>query len=514
MEESRTEKVTRNTVFSLLYKTSDMILAFILRTVFIYTLGKTYLGLNGLFSNILNVLSMMELGVGGAIVFSLYKPLAEKDNNKIAALMRLYKNVYRVIGIAICIIGFAITPLLDRIVNLPSNVEHINLIYWLSVVNTAISYFLAYRRSLIIADQRSDIDFKNQIIFRCIRFTALTIALLLFRNYIIYLVLDVLNTLLSNIQISYVVKKNYREVENAEIVPLGEEEKQNILKYMASGIFTKFGQTIVNCTDNILISVFISTLLVGIYSNYAMITGSLEVAIYVFFSGLTASIGNFALQKNKEDAKKLFENITFFNYIISAYFSVCLIALIDPFIIIWVGEEYVLSPFTVAVIVLNFYLLTMQKSIECFTGAKGELFYKNRYRGLIEGVVNLVASYFLVRYTSLGITGVFLGSTICFVAGRIWMDSYILFRFWFRADYVQYLMRYILRLAVVIIISTLNIQISKWIFGKFGIGIVQWIMTGGSVTAVSLGIMWIMCHKKEEYRFWLNMAKNRLGRAR
>ena len=201
----------------------------------------------------------MELGVGGAIVFSLYQPLAQKNYGKSAALMQLYKRVYTTIGFLVCGIGFCLTPFLKYIINLPMNVDHLYLIYWLSIANTAITYFLAYRRSLLIADQRSDLDIKNQLLFRITRFVILTGALLLFRNFILYLALDVINTLCSNIHITFLVKKNYSDIEKSPIDSLTSEEKRNIIKYMSSGVILKFGQTVVNSTDNIIISAFIST---------------------------------------------------------------------------------------------------------------------------------------------------------------------------------------------------------------------------------------------------------------
>lgn len=497
-------------MFSLLYKVSDLLFAFVLRTIFIRTLGKTYLGISGLFTNILTVLSLMELGVGGAIVFSLYKPLAEKNNGKVAALMQLYRNVYATIGILVCGIGFCLTPFLKYIINLPSNIDNLYIIYWLSIGNTAITYFLAYRRSLLIADQRSDLNLKNQIVFRCTRFVALSVALLLFKSFILYLALDVLNTLCSNIRITYLVKRAYSEVEACPIDPLTSEEKRNILKYMSSGIISKFGQTVVNSTDNIIISAFISTVLVGMYANYSMIANSLEVAMFILFSGLTASIGNFALQNSDTAAEGLFRRVTFINYVASAFFTVCLFALINPFVEIWAGADYLLPNSTIVVIVLNFYIATLQKSIECFMGARGELYYINRFRSLVEGVVNLAVSIILVKYTSLGITGVFLGTTVCFLVGRVWMDAHTLYKHWFHVPFIKYVARYATRFGLTCIFAIGGKWLTSQLMLQMELNLFSWCVSGVVLVVLLVTCLWVIYHRTDEYQYLVKMVKKKL----
>ncbi len=506
MAGSRTKNVLRNTAFSLIYKLSDILLAFILRTIFIQTLGMSYLGLSGLFTNILTVLSLMELGAGSAIVFSLYKPLAEGNNGKVAALMQLYKKTYNIIGILVCVAGVVITPFLKYIINLPDNVEHIYLIYWLSVANTAVSYFLAYRRSLLMADQRNDINTKNQIIFRFTRFIILAIILVTTHNFILYLLLDVINTLVSNIQITYVIKKRYAHIDKAEIDPLTKDEKRNIMKYMASGISSKIGQTVVTSTDNIVISAFISTVMVGIYSNYTMIISGFDSMIYLLFSNITASVGNFAVKKESKDSESLFKKINFANYLLAFVVTVCVYSLLSPFVAIWVGEDYLLSEVAVAVIVLNFYISINQYCVANFMGAVGKLYYINRYRSLIEGGVNLVASILLVKFTNLGITGVFLGTTVCFLCGRIWMDAHTLYKYWFKVPFIQYAKKYIIRFILCLIVSVASKYIVELFLGVVGLSIINWIISAFICLAISCGIIILIYSRTEEFKYFLNIV--------
>ncbi len=513
MEESRTKKTLRNTGFTLLYKLSDVFLAFVLRTIFIRMLGMSYLGLNGLFTNILTVLSLMELGVGSAIVFSLYKPLANNDYGKVAALMQLYKKAYNTIGIVVCIVGVLLTPFLKYIINLPENINHIYWIYWLSVTNTAVSYFLAYRRSLLIADQRSDINTRNQILFRFTRFVVLALALVITRNFVVYLTLDVINTLASNIQITSVIKKKYSYIDRAEVIPLTQEEKHNIVKYMTSGIFSKVGQTVVTSTDSIIISAFISTILVGIYSNYSMIVTGFDTMIYLLFSNITASVGNFAVKKSGQNSEALFRKVNFANYMLSFVVTVCLYSLLSPFVKIWAGNDYVLPEITVAIIVLNFYISINQYCVANFMGAVGELYYINRYRSLVEGIVNLATSLVLVKFTKLGITGVFLGTTVCFICGRLWMDAHTLYKYWFKKPFISYVRRYAVRFALCLVTCLVCKILTDRAFRLMGINILSWIFVALLSMIISCTIIIILYGRTEEFRFFSNLLKRIINKA-
>lgn len=513
MSESRTKKSLRNTGYSVIFKMSDVILSFVLRTVFIYTLGVSCLGLSGLFANILTVLSLMELGVGSAIVFSLYKPLSQGNHGKVLALMQLYKKTYNIIGVLVCVIGFSLTPFLEHIINLPENVEHLYLIYWASIANTAVSYFLAYRRSLLIADQRSDINTKNQIVFRVIRFFALSVALIITHNYIVYLVVDVINTFLSNLQINYTIKKKYKYIEEAIPEKLSKEEKNDILKYMSSGILFKIGQTVVNSTDNILISAFVGTILVGFYSNYSLVTSNIQILITLLFSGITASIGNYAVEKNREDAEKLYRKVFFVNYAIVYFFTVCIFALISPFVELWIGSDYILPDSVVVIITINFYLSSMQMGTESFLGAVGEMFFHNRYRSLIECIVNLAVSLGLVRYTSLGLCGVFLGTTVCFLCGRVWMDAHTLYKYWFRLSFKNYMKKYIVCALLTILAVIIGVTIRNIVFRLLGITIISWILSGICITVLSLIVFVGTFRKSNEFAYFMNqmqIIKNKL----
>lgn len=496
--EGRTGKTIRNTAFGLAFKLLDTVVSFVLRTVFIYTLGRTYLGINGLFTNVLTVLSLMELGVGGAIVFSLYEPLAKGDHAKVSALMRLYRRAYAVIGIAVCAVGVALTPALPYIIKSTVDVENLHIIYWLTIANTAISYFLSYRRSLLIADQRADINSKNQMLFRLVRVAVLSVVLFVCRNFVLYLIADVLVTLASNLHITYVAKKRYAHIERAPEVLLDREEKQRIFKYMRATILQKVGQTTVNSTDSILISAFIDTALVGVYANYLLIYTGFESIVYRIFSGITASVGNFSVEKDEREAEVLFRRISFLNFLMTAGITVGLFALINPFISLWIGEDYLLSGAAVKVLVLNFYLTVICNAQTCFISAVGRLSYKNRFRSLVETVVNLVVSLLLVTQTGLGVTGVLLGTTCCFLLGRVWMDVFVLYRHWFGCSPVGYYARYALRLAVTAAFCLVCGGLTERLFGAIGLSWASWLLAAMITVAITgAGMVLLFCRNAE-----------------
>ncbi|MBI9096387.1 MAG: hypothetical protein JEY71_16095 [Sphaerochaeta sp.] len=499
--ESRTRKTLRNTAYSFIYKFVDLVMAFLLRWLFIKALGMEYLGLSGLFTNILSVLSLVELGIGSAIVFALYEPLATGDEEKTTSLMRLYKNVYNTIGIIVVVIGALVTPFLKYVVNLPNSVEGIYLIYWITVLNTGASYFFSYKRSLLIADQRSDINTKNIIIFRFIRFFILSFLLISVHNYFAYLMVDVVLTIISNIQISNVVERKYPYLKKIKPKKLNQSETAGITKLVRAAIFSKIGQTVIYSTDNILISVFISTIWVGIYSNYSMITSNLEIMAYLFFNSITAAVGNYSVTNSEQKIVKLFKRISFVNFVFSYVLTVCVFCLISPFVMLWVGKVYVLKNITVAIIALNFYIATSQKSVENFLNSRGEMYFINRYRSLIESVINLGVSIVLVKYTKLGITGILLGTTICFFFGRVWMDAYTLYKHWFLIPYRYYLQLYVFRFILTGVTASLLYFVSRALFIHFGIFIWSWILIAMLIILITLATVVLIFHNTDEYKY-------------
>lgn len=450
---SRTRSSLLNLLTAMIGQGLGLVISFIARIFFVKILGSEYLGLNGLFTNILTVLSLAELGIGTAITYSLYKPLAENDIKTCKMLMQLYKKVYTIIGLLILILGIAITPLLPIFIKDMPNISNINLIYILFVINTAISYFYSYKRNLIIADQNRYIATIYRYGFYFILNVAQIIYLVIKHDYIGFLVLQIVSTFLENVFVSKHADKMYPYLKDKEKIILEENTKNEIIKNTKAMMMHKIGGTVVSSTDNILLSSFVSIASVGIYSNYSLILTALNTVCSQVYNSLTASIGNMWVKESKEKNYKIFKKINFLTFWIYCIISICLMCLFNPFIELWVGKEYLFSVNIVIILVINFYLTGMRKSSLVFREASG-LFYKDRYKAVAEAIINLVASIILAKYY--GVFGVFLGTFISSITTCVWIEPYVLYKYGFEKSLKEYFKDYFKKtlLTAVLVIVT------------------------------------------------------------
>jgi len=421
---SRTENVTRNLKSSILFQCTNIIIKFLLRTVFIYALGKEYLGVNGVFTNILTVLSLSELGLGTAIIYDMYQPIAENNIEKEIQLFRFYRYIYAIVGSIILLLGLLLVPFLKYIIKDVPNVSHLYVIYCLQLVSTSASYFFAQYRSLLDAHQLNSINTKNNWIFAVVKTLLQITALLMWKNYILFLLLDLVIVIVSNYAISIKCRKLFPYI-NSSPETQTQIEYKHILKNAMSTFSIKVGITVVNATDNLLISVFISTLLVGIYSNYSMITSVITASTMLISSSLQASVGNLCVSKDYKKISDVFERIRFLYVTIYAMVCIGMLSLINPFVELWAGREYVLDIRIVSVIVLNLYLTGVHQPIEVFVYADG-LFRYFKIKPWIEAAINLVISILLAK--PLGITGIFIGTTVSHVTTTLWYDAKIVYK--------------------------------------------------------------------------------------
>ena len=346
-----------------------ILISFISRKIFIDYLSQEYLGLSGLFTNLLTMFSLVELGVGSAMTYSLYKPLAEKNENKIKSLMNLYKKAYRFIGITILLIGLIFLPFYKYLINDIPNIKYLNLIYLLFVINTAISYFYSYKRSLIITDQKRYIATIYRYGFYFLLNVSQIMVLILTKNYILFLIVQVLFTFLENIFVSIKADKMYPYLREKNIDKLENNEYKEIKKNVKSMMYHKVGGLVINSTDNILISKLIGIAYVGIYSNYYMVLNALETIINQVFFALSSSIGNLGVTSDRKKIKKVFDNVFFMNFVIMYIITICLIILFNNFIEVWVGKDYLFDKNIVIVIIICFYLKGMRRTCLTFKDA-------------------------------------------------------------------------------------------------------------------------------------------------
>lgn len=447
---TRTKSSLLNFSYAMIGQFLGLIVSFIARIFFIKILGNEYLGINGLFTNILNVLSLAELGVGTAITYSLYKPLAEKNIKKCQMLMQLYKKIYIIIGIIILTLGIALTPFLKFLIKEIPNVSNLNTIYILFVLNTSVSYLFSYKRNLIIADQNRYIATIYRYLFYILLNIVQIIYLILTKDYIGYLIIQIISTILENVLISIKANKMYPYLKDKKKIKIDNLTKKEIIKNTKAMMMHKIGGVVVNSTDNIILSKFIGLISVGIYSNYLLIITALNTIFGQIYNSITASIGNLIAISNSKKQYEIYKNMNFLTFWIHSFASICLIVLFNPFIEIWLGKEQLFTMDITLILVINFYINGMRKINLTFKDASG-LFEKDKYKAILESLINIISSIFLAIH--LGTFGVFLGTFISTITTSAWVEPYILYKYQFKQNFSNYLKDYLKQTLILLIIA-------------------------------------------------------------
>lgn len=451
---SRTDNIAKNAKFAILSQAVLILTNFAVRRIFVMTLGEEYLGLNGLFTDILSMLSLAELGFGTAIVYSLYKPLAEGDKEKIKALMRLFGRAYRLVGCFVLTAGLALTPFLSFFVKeMPDGIPHVEWIYALNVVNSGASYFFIYKSSLLFADQKKYVEMLINVAVKTLAAALQIAALLVTKNYFLYLGIMIAATFGQNLLISMQVSRMYPYLKEKKTEMLPAEDRDVIRKNVGAMVFHKLGYVAVFSTDSILMAKFVSVAIVGLYSNYMLIRKALINVIDLFFVSLAASMGNLNACETDEKKYEAYSHVYFLSAWLFGFMSVCLYYLFNPFIILWLGEEYLLSSGTVGIIVLNFYMYCMRMPVNNTKEAMG-LFWNDRYKPLAEVAVNLAASVFLAQ--RFGIDGVLWGTLISTITVPFLVEPYVLYRYGLHRKVRIYYLKYIGYLTVTLAAALLT----------------------------------------------------------
>lgn len=421
----RTKNSVYNVIGAFAGQAIGILAQFIGRIVFLKYLDATYLGISGLFGNILSVLSLVELGAGTALTYSLYKPLSENNRELIKGLMALYRKIYNIIGIAILGIGLLLVPIYPVFMSEVPDIPFLTFYYVVFVVNTAITYFHSYKRALIICDQKK---YLNSIVHYgiygliCI---VQSVILMLTKSYLLYLLCVTGLTFVENVIITKLADNLYPYLKEKNIQPLPQTELKMIKRNVSSMLFHKIGGIVVSSTDNILISKFLGLVQVGIYSNYLLITDALSKVTVQIFQAITASIGNLLVESDEEHIYEVFEKTFFLNAWLYGLCATCLLVLFQPFIEIYAGETYLLDMDTVILICINFYFIGIRKTVLAFRDASATYYY-DRYKALVEAVFNLIFSVILVQF--MGMSGIFLGTTLSMLATSIWVEPLVLYK--------------------------------------------------------------------------------------
>ncbi|PQB70570.1 transporter [Enterococcus faecium] len=476
-----------------------IVIQFVGRSFFIYFLGAKYLGLNGLFTNILSFLSLAELGIGSSIIYSLYKPLAQKDESKVKALMNLYKKTYEFIGIFIGIVGVLIIPLLPLFIKNSTDIPHMYRYYVLFLLNSVLSYFFTYKRSLAIADQKNYLVAINDFAFLFFMNIVQVIALYFYSNFTLFLIVQILFTLFSNINISRTVDKRYSYLKEKDVVSLDKQTKDEVKKNVIGNMSSKIGGVIVMGTDNILISTFVNLTAVGIYSNYSLIVTSVQNLCKQITNSITASVGNFAVSNKKKDSFELFKKHFFINHSLIFFSSILLLTLMNPFISLWVGAKYMLPMSTTILIVLNYSVQVYRNTSFVFIESFG-LYWSQRKKPIIEAGVNLLLSLLLLIVFDMGINGILIGTIGSSLGFVIWYEAFIIYKTVFEKRFIHFFLTF-WRSFIELIISAIVVFLLNEYLANGGSTFLQFI-TKTLITIVTTSILYLLLYfRREEFTF-------------
>lgn len=428
-EESRAKRALNNTIFGLINRLINIASPFITRTLLIYVLGMEYAGLNSLFTSVLQMLNLAELGISTAVVYCMYKPMAMHDTALVCALLKFMKKVYYYIGTGIMVVGLCLLPILHLFIKgeTPSDVN-IYILYLIFLFNTTIGYFFyAYKSTLLNAGQKVGVISNVNSIAIALQSIIQILLLLVYHNYYAFLAIMPIFTLLYNIWVSKAVNRiypNYR--------PYGTLDKcvtKDIYRRIKGLFITKICTTTRTALNNIFISSLIGLTTVAIYGNYYYIMAAVISVLGVVTTAMTASVGNSLVT---ESTKKNYDDMRKFNFIfnwIVGYFSCCLLLMFQPFMRIWVGSNNTFPYSIVIALVIYFYSLNMGSIRAVYHDAAG-LWWEARYRAILEAVANLVLNYVLTLW--LGVIGTILGTLISLVIINYGYGTLIVFQYYFK----------------------------------------------------------------------------------
>lgn len=507
----RIEKSLKNMVNGIAYRILTILTAFIVRTVFIRCLSNDYLSVNGLYSSILSMLSLAELGFSTAMVYSMYKPLADKDYRKLAQLMNLYKHAYAIIGTVILVVGLCLVPFLDVLIKNRPDIPGLTFYYILFLLNSAISYwFFAYRNSILQADQKSYVISNYSSIFNIIKVILQIIVLLIFHNFTVYLLVEMFCIIMQNICLAYRVKKEYPILEKDNKENLPKEEKKKIFKDVKALMLQKISFSILNTSDSIIISAFVGVGWVGLLSNYIMIKEAVVAVISQITSAIMASMGNYFAKESKENGYKLFQRVDFMNFWLYGFSTVAFIVLLNPFIELWLGRisaEYVLSQTIVVALIVRFFVEGYMNMMSTFRSTLG-LFTQGQYTSLAVAIINIVLSIGLSF--KFGAAGVIIATPLARCCINVWYMPLIIHRVGFKKSVRPYYKKVIIRMLFLVALTTIMYLLSRIIIFKNGVTIASFIVMVAITALIPNLIIGIFFYKTDEFQYFRNLVCDRL----
>ena len=439
MKRSRTEFATLNTSIALAIQPFSVIIGFINRTIFVSTLGVTYLGLSSYLTSLVSILSLAELGIGQAMSYALYSPLVREEHGKINAFMILFKKLYRIIGISIFVFGGILSLFLPNLIKDYTINSELYWIFFLFIFNSGSSYFFAYKRTLLYVDQRNYVLNLLNFGLNTLR-VFLQIAVIIFtQNFIFYLLIETILNIIGNVIMSYIVNRLYNYLFNKEITPINQEEKEKFIRNIKGNTLGSIGEKIVFQTDSILMAKFINLAAIGIYGNYTYVLGFVSMLVNTVMGSITSSIGNLIHSEDTTlEAKISFlKKYQFIAFSLIYFASIGYLLFVHPFIIIWLGENLSFNQWTEIIIVINFFLTAYRQPNLVLISVQG-LSYEQNKKVIVEILLNIFLSLYFLMVIDLGVAGILLGTIGSTLLTCTWYEPYSVFKYGLKTSSKEY----------------------------------------------------------------------------
>ena len=449
-ERSRTEYSLINMLTGVAGYAINTIVGFVCRIVFVRVLSAEYLGVSGLFSNILSVLSLAELGISSAIIYALYKPIAEDNKEKIASIMQFYRKAYMAIGLFVAVVGLSLLPFLKYIVNDTTGIhENIYVLYLLYLLSTVSTYFFSYRASLLTAMQRQYIVSGYNYVITVFQSILQIVFLLLTHEYITYLIIQVIGGIIYNIWVSSKASHDYPYILTKDVKPLDKTEKNSLLKNIKALAINKVSGVLVNSTDNLVINYFTGLGVVGLTSNYTLLSGTLGGIIGLVFNALPGSVGNLNATADKDTQYRFFKTLNLLNFWLFGWGAIGIAFVSSDLVAFLFGSEYVLSAEIPLIIAINSYTIGMLQASYTYKNTLG-LFRYGQYLLFLTGLINLGLDILLGNIW--GTFGILLATLIARMCTNLWYEPYAVFKYGLNKNPMLYFLQYC-RYAIILLFT-------------------------------------------------------------
>ena len=441
------------------------------------------------------------------MVYRMYAPVAVKDYKKTAALLHFYKKIYAVIGVAILALGLCVIPFMDYIIKDKPDVPGLTLYYVLFLINTTISYwFASYKGSVLSADQKDYIKTNVQNAATILQSVLQILLLLIFKKYLLYLMVQLGCNISLNLYVAHLVDKRYPKIKEHWDERLSLEDRAQIKKDVEALVLSRFGHVALNGTDNIIVSAVVGVLWVGRLSNYTLICDSVTSVLCQITAAITGSLGNFFATENKSAGYALFKKVEFLNFWLYGFSFIALVVLLDPFVQLWAGDRFVLGlPISIAIAV-NFFVAGYMNTLWVFRSTLG-LFKQGKYRPIIVALVNIVLSIILGKVW--GVFGILFATFLSRAIINLWYDPIILHKYGFGVSCKPFFIRYLKRILLLATVSLIMLIVRNAVMPT-GVTLLRFVLMVMITAIIPNVILWAVYHRSDEYAYFKSIAKDRI----